>query len=72
MRNWTIHYIRAGQDRQFRDSESVSRETALIQARAYLRQGGDVLRVVGPDGQVILLDEIQRGNDQKMRASLSR
>ena len=68
MGNWTIHFIKAGQDREFRDSGSVSRETALRQAGAYLRQGSDVLRVVGPDGQVILLDEIQCRSDQRMRA----
>lgn len=68
MANWTIVFIKAGQNREIRDSGSVSRETALRQARAYLQQGGDVLRIVGPDGQVILLDEIQRGNDQRMRA----
>lgn len=68
MSNWIIVFIMAGQDRVSRDGGSVSRETALRQAQAYLRQGGDVLRIVGPNGEVILLDEIQNRTDQKRRA----
>ena len=58
MANWTIIYVDAGQHRQLRDQECVSRETAFRQARAYLRQGSDVLRIIGPSGEVILLDDI--------------
>lgn len=68
MRNWTIVYFDQGRQRQLRDTDCVTRETALRQARAYLRQGGDVLRILGPDGEVILLDEIQHRPHQKLRA----
>jgi len=68
MPSWTIIFTKPGQDREFRDSGSVSRATAIRQACAYLRQGGDVRRIVGPAGEVILLDEIQRERDQKLRA----
>jgi hypothetical protein len=66
--NWTIVFIKAGHDIVFRDSGSVSRETALRQAQAYLRQGGDVLRIIGPNGEVIVLNEIQHQTELTRRA----
>jgi hypothetical protein len=65
MANWTIVFMKAGQEQVFRDSRSVSRETALRQAQAYQQQGGDVLRIIGPGGEVILLDKGHVRADQK-------
>ena len=68
MANWTIVYFDAGRQRQLRDVDSVTRETALRQARAYRQQGSDVLRILGPSGEVILLDQLHRKSGRDLRA----
>ena len=69
MASWAIVYFDERRHRQLRDTDCVSRETAVRQARAYLQQGGDVLRILGPNGEVILRDEILQVSNPKSRAA---
>jgi hypothetical protein len=60
--DWVVVYrsITRGSDNT-RAPASPSKETALIHARALMRQGHEVHRIEGPNGQVIGQEELGAG-----------
>lgn len=61
MSDWVVVYrsITRGSD-DVRASASLSKEAALIHARALSHQGHEVDRIEGQNGQVIVKEEIMR------------